>query len=167
MSLISPVPAPASFKPAGRILDARFCPPPALKRKRYTGRRLAGVQYEKKVQAHLCDLYPDRYIPSPWLKFFAEGKWRWCQPDGLLLDIKRGRITIVEVKYQHTADAWWQVRHLYEPVLRAIFPAELWHFDACEIVKWYDPEITFPERVVLAQEVDMKHPAFKVHIWRP
>jgi hypothetical protein len=27
--------------------------------------------------------------------------------------------------------------------------------------------VAFPEKVVLAQEVGMKHSAFKVHIWRP
>ena len=161
------VPAPATFKPAGRVLSAEFCVPPALRKKRYTGRRLAGVQYEKKVHAYLEGFYGERYVSNPWLRFFADGKWRWCQPDGLLFDLKSGRITIVEVKYQHTADAWWQVRRLYQPVLEKIFPPHLWHFDACEVVKWYDPATLFPERLVLAQEVCMPHPAFKIHIWRP
>ena len=119
------------------------------------------------VHEYLELLYGDRYVSSPWLRFFAEGKWRWCQPDGLLFDPQSGRITIVEVKYQHTSDAWWQVRHLYQPVLQAMFPEKLWTFDACEIVKWYDPDTRFPEKLVLAQEISMKHPAFKVHIWRP
>lgn len=163
----NPSPAPASFRPAGRVLSAQFCAAPALRRKRYTGRRLAGVQYEKKVHAYLDSLYGFRYIPNPWLKFFADGKWRWCQPDGLLFDLARGRITVVEVKYQHTSDAWWQLRHLYEPVLSAIFPARLWAFDLCEVVKWYDPETAFPEKTVLAAEPAMLHPAFKIHIWRP
>lgn len=163
----NPPPAPEGFRPAGRVLSAQFSTPPYLRKKRYTGRRLAGIQYEKKVHEHLEVLYGDKYIRSPWIKFFAEGKWRWCQPDALVLDILRGRIVIVEVKYQHTSDAWWQVRQLYEPVLRAIFPDLLWTFDACEVVKWYDPATAFPEKVVLAQEPAMKHPAFKVHIYRP
>lgn len=162
-----PPPAPASFRPAGRVLAASLSFPPAIRKKRYTGRRLEGVRYEKKVHEHMELLYGDRYVPNPWLKFFSEGKWRWCQPDALLLDVARGRLTIVEVKYQHTSDAWWQVRQLYQPVLEQIFPRNLWEYDACEIVKWYDPATLFPERTVLAQEVCMRHPAFKIHIWRP
>lgn len=161
-------PAPQGFRPAGIFRGAEFAQPPALRKKRYTGRRLEGIRYEKKVHAYLEALYGNKYLPSPWLRFFTqEGKWRWCQPDGLLLDVVKGRITIVEVKYQHTADAWWQVRCLYEPVLRSMFPPHLWEFECCEVVKWFDPLTLFPEKTVLAQEVSMHHSSFKVHIWRP
>lgn len=163
----SPPPAPSSFRPAGRVLSAAFCLPPAIRKKRYTGRRLAGIRYERKVHEYLELLYGDKYVASPWLRFYTEAGWRWCQPDGLVVDAARGRITIVEVKYQHTSDAWWQVRHLYQPVLEKMFPPSLWELDACEVVKWYDPATLFPEKVVLAQDVHMHHPSFKVHIWRP
>lgn len=168
--LSPPPPAPQGFRPAGRVLSAAFSLPPEIRRKRYTGRRLEGIRYERRVQEHLGNLYGDRYLDSPWLRFFPAGdgaRWRWCQPDGILLDPERGRITVVEVKYQHTSDAWWQVRHLYLPVLQAMFPPALWEFDFCEVVKWYDPATPFPERTVLAQEVCMRHPSFKIHIWRP
>ena len=158
---------PAEFKPAGRVLAAGFSYPPFLRRRRYTGRRAEGVRYEKKVQAYLLSTYAEKYVDSPWLRFYSGGKWRWCQPDGLLIDLPAGTITIVEVKYQHTPDAWWQVRQLYQPVLQVLFPERLWTFHACEVVKWYDPAVLFPERVVLAQDVGMYHPSFKVHIWHP
>lgn len=161
------VPAPQGFRPAGRVLSANFSQPPALRKRRYTGRRLEGVRYEKKVHAYLEEFYGERYIPSPWIRFFTEGAWRWCQPDAILIDLEHGRITIVEIKYQFTSDAWWQVKHLYEPVLRVMFPATLWCFDYCQVVKWYDPATPFPEPVVLAHEVSMVHPKFKVHIYRP
>ena len=76
-------------------------PPPFIHQRRYTGRRAQGVAYERKVQQLLLDNYPDTYVPSPWLCFQSEGsnKWRWCQPDGLLVDIDAGIITCVEVKY--------------------------------------------------------------------
>ena len=172
MSATSPLPPPApeAFRPAGRVLAANFSQPPAIRKRRYTGRRLEGIRYEKKVQAHLAAFYGEQYLASPWLRFFPAGegaRWRWCQPDGLLFNFARGRITIVEVKYQHTSDAWWQVKHLYLPVLQVMFPEKLWTFDFCEVVKWYDPATPFPEKVVLAQEVCMKHPSFKVHIYRP
>lgn len=166
----NPIPAPSGFRPAGLVLSASFATPPAIRKKRYTGARLAGVLYEKKVQDHLQSLYGDRYVPSPWLRFFPReeaARWRWCQPDAILLDVVAGRITIVEVKYQFTSDAWWQVKHLYYPVLRTMFSEKYWEFDFCQVVKWYDPATPFPEKVVLAQEVGMKHSSFKVHIWRP
>lgn len=165
--MTNPAPAAAGFRPSGRVLSADFAMPPALRKRRYTGRRLEGIRYEKKVHEYLAEFYGEMYIPSPWIKFFAEGAYRWCQPDGIHLDFIRGVITIVEVKYQHTTDAWWQLRCLYEPVLRVIFPASLWKFEVCEVVKWYDPAVVFPEKTVLAQEMAMPHSAFKVHIWRP
>lgn len=158
---------PAEFKPAGRVLAAGFSHPPFLRRRRYTGRRAEGVRYEKKVQAYLLSTYAEKYVDSPWLRFYSGGKWRWCQPDAVMFDVPRGVITIIEIKYQHTADAWWQVKQLYYPVLRVLFPERLWSFEFCEVVKWYDPSVPFPERVVLAQDVSMPHPAFKVHIWHP
>ena len=164
LPLVATIP-PEGFRPAGKVLAAEFAHPPFLRRRRYTGRRAEGVRYERKVQAYLLESYQERYIDSPWLRFYAEGKWRWCQPDGILLDVRAGTITIIEVKYQHTSDAWWQTKQLYFPVLRALFPESIWDFHFCEVVKWYDPSTVFPERVVLAQEVTLRHTAFKVHIW--
>lgn len=158
---------PDGFRPALAPLRAEFSAPPALRRHRYTGRRAEGVRYEAAVQAYLTDQYGPNYLAGPWIKFMDQGRLRWCQPDGLLFDCPRGSITIVEVKYQHTPDAWWQVRHLYGVVLASMFPADCWSFSACEVVKWYDPAISFPERVVLARTVDMATPFFKVHIWKP
>lgn len=164
---LSPHPPPSNFIPAQHIVHAEFTEPPALKKRRYTGRRLQGIRYERAAHEYLSFRYGDTYVASPWIKFFAEGRWRWCQPDGLLFRPREGRIIIVEVKYQHTPDAWWQVRHLYQPVLEFMLPRGLWTYEVCEIVKWYDPAVVFPERVVLAGEVDMKHKDFKVHIWKP
>ena len=157
---------PQGFKPAGRVVAAEFCEQPQLRRQAYTGRRPLGVKDEKGVQAFLERAFPTRYVASPWIKFFVAGasKWRWCQPDGLLIDTQAGWITVVEVKYNHTSDAWAQLKLLYLPVLQAIFPAKLWQFDCCEVGKWYDPAVVYPEPVVLAHDITMRHQAFKVHI---
>lgn len=160
-------PAPRNFQRAERILCAEFTHTPHHKKRRYNGRRAQGIAYERKGHEFLLEAFPLRYVPGPWIKFFAEGRWRWCQPDGLIFNFQRGIITIVEFKYQHTTDAWWQLRHLYGPVLRHMFPEHLWSFQTCEIVKWYDPQVMYPEKIVLANEVDMDHSGFKVHIWRP
>ena len=99
---------PKGFREPQQILCAEFCEPPALRRRRYTGARAQGVRYEAAGQAYLRELYGSAYTASPWLKFFADGQWRWCQPDGLLIDRTRKILDVVEFKYQHTADAWWQ-----------------------------------------------------------
>lgn len=160
-------PQPAGFRQPGPVYGAHFSAPPSLRQRRYTGRRAEGVRYERAGQAFLQDLYGDFYLASPWLKFFTNGQWRWCQPDGLLFEPQLGRIHIVEFKYQHTTDAWWQTRHLYAPVLRELFPPAAWDLQVCEVVKWFDPAVVYPEKVVLANEVHLNSPAFKVHIWKP
>ena len=127
------------------------------------------MRYERKVQKHLLFEYPDTYIPSPWIRFREEGseRLRWCQPDGLDINPYKGIVTCCEIKYSHTSDAWWQTRKLYLPVLAHIFASTLWSIQVCEIVKWYDPAILFPESVELTPEPTRPSNRFKVHICRP
>ena len=92
---------------------------------------------------------------------------RWCQPDGLLLDIQRGRCTIVECKLQHTIDAWWQLTDLYLPVVRAAL-GPTYIYSICEVCRWYDSRVSFPEEIRLSPDVfDVPPHRFGVHIWRP
>lgn len=158
---------PPGFRQVKNPQSAKFSAAPPLKRRKYTGRRAEGVRYERRVHGYLEELYGDAYLASPWIRFFDDGQWRWCQPDGLLWDFHRGVITVVEVKYQHVELAWWQTRKLYSPVLRSMFPEALWKIEVCEVVKWYDPAVSFPEKVILAYDVDIPHSGFKVHIWKP
>lgn len=163
--------APARFVPAGAVEIARLSatPPPFIRKRRYTGRRADGIRYEHKVQDHLNYNFPDTYVPSPWFHFKQVGidKYRWCQPDGFIMDIPRGIITCIEIKYSHTSDAWWQTKQLYIPVMECVFPKDLWKIQVCEIVKWYDGTIPFPEAIEMASEPDRPSKKFKVHICRP
>lgn len=141
-------------------------------RGRPTGRRARGVAYERKVHGYLKERFGLRYFPSPWFQFLDSGDAlrphrRWCQPDGLLIDLQAGRVVIIEIKYQHTPDAWWQLTHLYRPVLRAYF-SSLWDITRCEVVKWFDPSVDFPERPILTHAIEKIEPhEFGVHIWKP
>lgn len=163
---------PTRFKPAGVVEWVKFSPEPPsfIHPKKQTGRRLAGVKYEEKLQGHLKELYGDLYVASPWFRFGELGKTRdrWCQPDGLLFLPQEGLVIIVEAKLQHTSDAWWQTKWLYLPVLAKAFSCGGWSFGICEVVKWYDPAVVFPEKhrlkaaVVMVQSGD-----FGVHIWKP
>lgn len=163
---------PRNFRPVnGPLASARISPlaPPFQKTRVRTAAMRRGLKYEEKVQEFMLDQFRDFYLPSPWLHFREEDseQFRWCQPDGVLLDVARGVIHIIEIKYSHTSDAWWQVRKLYLPVLSRIFPPSLWRFEVGEIVKWYDPDICFPESVQLVDNPMKNSNAFKVHIFNP
>lgn len=162
---------PLGFKPAGKVLWARhsLSAPAFLKKLPRKGRRLQGIKYERKVHDFFSALYPG-YITSPWLQFKAKGfdRLRWCQPDALLLDPRAGLCTIIEVKYQHTDMAYWQMKELYQPVLAAILSPDLWEFRFLEIVKWYDPATSFPVEPQLCSNLDVvKAGEVGVHIWKP
>jgi hypothetical protein len=84
------------------------------------------------------------------------------------VDILKGTVTIVEIKLKHTAHAWWQVRELYEPVVKHLFNNGKvhWAFAACEVVKWYDSDTVFPENLLLTPAIENIPPGhFGLHIW--
>ncbi len=164
-------PPPTRHRGAEDVTWARLSYPPgfvASRRRTRSRTFLAGLAFEKQVRLSLAAAFPTQLIPSPWFTFRtadAPTRLRWCQPDALLLDIRRSRITIVEVKLRHTADAWWQLRRLYEPVVRAAFGAA-WGCSACEVVKYFDPATAFPEAFEFVDDLGTIHPAqFAVHIW--
>ena len=158
---------PEGFAPAGRVSYASLSAEPYFSKTQYTPAQKQGLRYEREAQAYLSGLYGLDYVPSPWIRFESAGRMRFCQPDGLLFQPEKGRITIVEVKYQHTPLAWWQLLQLYAPVVAKLFPKQLWTLDVCEVVKWYDASTVFPVRPVLAAQVHMPIEFFKVHIYRP
>lgn len=158
------------MREAGRVSFARFVSePPHTLQQKYTGARARGIRYERRAQEHLTSLYADMYVASPWLQFIASdsARHRWCQPDGLLIDIPRGIITVIEIKTSHTARAWWQVTKLYMPVLQSIFPTDLWLYRRCEVVRHYDPLVVFPEPIKLVPDLSQLDHRFGIHIYRP
>lgn len=180
-------PPPKKFIPAGFVVWAQFFPgePEFTKGSKPRGSRADGVRYEAKAQEYLRKtLAPAtegsdssqslELLSSPWLVYKSgnrEARDRFCQPDALLINSERKHITIVEIKLQHTAAAWWQVRQLYEPVLRRIYTN--YSFSALEIVKWLDPSVAFPETFYYAKspldrgEDNESKSKFGVHIFDP
>ena len=142
----------------------------AKKRKRVKGALARGISYERKAQRYLEKRYQEFYVPSPWFRFKESGssQLRWCQPDGLLFLIPYCRIIIVEIKLRHTAEAYWQSKLLYGPVLKQAFPSQLWELAHCEVTQWYDPVTAFPEYPALYPDVLLTDPIrYGVHIWKP
>lgn len=167
-------PAPQGFMPARAVQWAVFAHEnQSFMRPKYkaTGRRLQGIKYETSAQKHISSIAGGTYLQSPWLKFCGAQGEKWCQPDGLLFDLESGIITIVEMKLQHTTDAWWQLRKLYQPVLEQMFPRNLWEFRVLEVVKWFDPAVPWPEPIHRLEHIGQhsRIPQFStgLHIWRP
>ena len=168
---LSPPSRPNNFNPSGRVAWAEIMasePDFIQNRVASTGAQYEGMRYERKVQSHLLATLPDTYVPGPWLRYYSRPRGEcFCQPDGWIVDAKRGVITIVEIKLRHTANAWWQIRHLYEPVTQRLFGTEMWDYAALEICRWYDPATPFPEQVRKCPEPGaVPTSGFNVHIWR-
>lgn len=113
-----------------------------------TPAKRAGLLYEKHVQKWISAHNPV-YWPQPVFHFRDDSGPRTCVPDGLLLG--SGRIAIVEIKSQHMPEAWWQLRRLYEPVVREY--ADGRSVILLEICKSYDPAMPFPERPTLVDDM--------------
>lgn len=134
-----------------------------------TAAQKSGLRYEDRLQGFLSAQFPNRYVPSPWINFqyMSEDHTRWCQPDGLLFDFRRGIITIVEAKLNHTAEAFTQLLY-YAEVLRMMFPEHLWNFSLCEVTRRFDCAVTCKVRPSLYASVAQVPPAcFGVVIWKP
>lgn len=163
------IPPPSKFNPARPIAWARLCQKPSfIREKKRRGRKRRGQLYEKKVIAHLDEILPLPVLPGPWIEFQERDaeRTRFCQPDGLIFDPWEGICILLEIKYQHTADAWWQLYHLYRPVVEYLFP--LYAVRLVEVVKWYDPLTPFPERPALLRNVlQASEERIGVHICTP
>jgi hypothetical protein len=130
-----------------------------------SARARLGVKYEQKVHARLEDLFGLEYNPSQWFAYGYRGETKYCQLDGLLFSEVRKLLILLEVKYSHTADAYWQVENLYLPVVRKWMQDSGYRIATVEVVKWYDPNVAFPRKPTLIDDIlNAKPENFSVHI---
>lgn len=170
-------PPPPRFQPAGEVLWAELAHSPPfvserIARQRNAGARGAGNRYEQKAQEYLASTLGSAYVASPWFVYRSRGRQGafFAQADGLYIDLERGVITCFEIKIKHTDRAWWQTRQLYVPILKHIFGTAQWSYAVVEVCCWFDPHVSFPERLVeildLAPDRFAPGP-FNVHVWNP
>src|ERR1043165_6993784 len=134
----------------------------------------AGLRYEAKVQDYLCAALGTSYYPAPYLHFLDGtvlengGAYRTLVPDGLFFAPEK-LVYIFEFKSQHMPEAWYQLRKLYEPVVKRLDVDP--RTSVIEVVRSYDPAMGFPEPVILCSSLDeaLDSPlhSFKVLRWRP
>lgn len=124
-----------------------------------------GIRYEQRVHRHLRKLFGDTYVEGPWIAF-NDPHLRHCQPDALIIDARKGIVYLIEIKLRHCPEAYWQLRRLYQPILSFLFPPSAWEIRCCEIVKWYDCSIRWPEPHVLRERLlDTPKDTIGVHIF--
>ena len=161
---------PPGFRPAGVIKWARLSSeaPSFVSRPARQGAKGRGVRYESRVNNMLEAQYPQHYIQSPWIQFQDSSSGpRWAQPDGFLIDVEAGRVIVIEVKYNHTELAWFQLFMLYLPLARFLFQGR-WTFSCLEIVNWYDPKVKCPTRAIMCKHIEHAFPEeLNCHIWNP
>lgn len=165
---------PRRFRPAHQVKEAEFMlEPPAcfVAEKRRSESQKLGIRYEKQALEALDQGAKfDLFVPSPWIAFTDHSGRRVCQPDALgFHEGPNGPVaTILEIKLVHTIMAFWQLRRLYEPVIRRMFPK--YHVRVCEVTKSFDPFTPWPERIVLCPELpalkQLDADAFGVITWR-
>jgi hypothetical protein len=112
-----------------------------LKPHRAHGAKGAGIRYERKAKVLHQRQYGHHFFEGPWLAFHTDtsAPRRFCQPDALYISLEHAYILVFEYKLQHTDYAWWQLNHLYIPVLEIMFPHS--KIVGVEVCKWFDGHI--------------------------
>lgn len=142
----------------------------------FTRAQKEGLRYEKKAHEYLKKLLIDaRDINfelkiSPWIMFKckhdASTRIRFCQPDAVLISKDETRIILIEIKYQHTNEAWKQLRLLYEPILKFIYPKA--SIACLEICSWFDPHASFQEHYYYSENpLEALSERLGVHVYHP
>lgn len=136
-----------------------------------TAAQLLGLRYEGKALRYLEEHFALMLSHLGFKYCNLDGRTYRCWPDACIFSSDLSRLTIVEVKWHHTADAWVQLRELYVPVLRAAFPEML--IQQLEVCKFYNPAVRLPGRVKIvasARELEAviegrEHSEYSILAW--
>ena len=144
------LPPPRFRELKGRPMAVSKARPPRLHPASLSAAQHRGKKFEARVLEGLKEIWPDVEIEQ-WWSFLDQGLYQVCQTDAVLL---HEDLTVVfEVKVQHSIDSWWQLRRLYEPVLREFRPKA--RVVLVEICKVFDPAIQWPEPFDLIEDLEL------------
>lgn len=109
------------------------------------------MKYEKKVGEKISSLFPFEWKAGVWICYLCglEEYPLYCQLDGYLEF--PDRVVLIEIKYNHCVDSYFQLMDVYLPLMKHLFPGK--EISVCEVVKWYDPSVTFPVGVKLQKDL--------------
>ena len=113
----------------------------------------AGLRYEAKVLDYLRQKFPTTLV-SPWIEYGHHEPYSClCQPDAIIINQPQRLITIAEVKYTHTLQAYKQLKLKYLPVCENIFRAG-YRFNLLEITRRLDPAIRYPVTIEFIEDLE-------------
>lgn len=91
--------------------------------KNHKGSRKAGLIYENKVSKFLTEMYGSEKVDHcPWFKYTDKIGTGFCSPD--LLIRRDDYLIIGECKLNYKEGAGRKLKHIYLPVVRAVFPED-------------------------------------------
>jgi hypothetical protein len=111
------------------------------------GKKAEGLRFEAKVIDLLVGHY-DCFIASLPFRYYTELGERFCIPDGVF--VFENEVVVVEIKLQHTLQAWFQITKLYFPVLEKAFNLPV---RGVEVVRWFNKEIRFPSELLVVPDL--------------
>lgn len=132
-----------------------------------TGAQLAGLRYESAALRHLASQHK-MFVPKPWFMYWTSGgPMQWCQPDGVLFEFLLGRIVVIECKIRHTDSAFRKLCDVYVPVLRTLFPKNLWSIAGVEVTRAYDCAVATSVKAPLYRSVmEVPEDEFGAVVWK-
>jgi len=114
------------------------------------GAKGQGVRFEAQVIKKLESHYPE-FFSSPVFRFTTlYAAKAVCVPDGILFC--KDELIIIEIKRNHTIDAWYQLNYLYSPVVQKALPGR--KVRLLEICSVYHPEEVFPDRFSFVRSLE-------------
>lgn len=122
-----------------------------------------GLRYEDRVQQLLCGWHRE-YRPQAAFGFRDDSGRRVIIPDGFLWG--KAKIYVFEIKLRHMPEAYWQLLHLYRPVLAVRHPQ---HKVVCvEVCGSYDPAMPFPchHDLISYHELETYNGELGVLVWK-
>lgn len=76
-----------------------------------------GLSYERRVQEWFSNEYGTEFRADLWFHFHTPERSGWLKPDGLLR-LPGAKCALLEIKLHTSARMWWQLRHIYGPIVR-------------------------------------------------
>jgi hypothetical protein len=115
--------------------------PPSAKRNTYAQKQ--GLRFQEEVKRWAFGgNFLGKISEGPWFAYEDESSSvHFCQPDFLFDDSHS--VVVVEAKFRFSADAWWQLRKLYLPVVQKLLPSA-YVIPLC-VCKSFDPSVVCPE----------------------
>jgi hypothetical protein len=140
------------YKVKRKVQHAWFdVPPPYSGTAHLRGDKRAGITFETTVGKELLDRgFP--IVSDTWIKYKIYSGVKLCSPDHILIDVRKGIVTVIECKLSHTATAWFQLNHVYMPVLKKLFPG--FTVRGVEICKNFSNTTRYPKEVKLVHDLN-------------